>query len=166
MFREIRYTKQKLSEEECVKILEKGSSGVLSLLSDDGYPYGVPISYVYHDSVLYFHGNRTGHKIDAIRNCEKASFCVIEKDQVIPSELTTYYRSVIAFGKVRILEEEAEKRKALLFLAGKYAPGSDEFSKAYVEKQLARTCVIECSVEHMTGKQAIELVQTGGKNEL
>ena len=85
---------------------------------------------------------------------------------MIPSELTTYYRSVIAFGKVRILEEEAEKRKALLFLAGKYAPGSDEFSKAYVEKQLARTCVIECSVEHMTGKQAIELVQTGGKNEL
>lgn len=165
MFREIRYTKQKLSDEECVKILEKGTSGVLSLLSDDGYPYGVPLSYTYHDSVLYFHGNGTGHKVDAIRNSEKASFCVIEKDQVIPAELTTYYRSVIVFGKVRILEDKAEKRKALLHLAEKYAPDLDDFSKDYVEKQLTGTCVMECSVEYMTGKQAIELTRTGGKNE-
>lgn len=88
----------------------------LALAGDDDYPYAVPISYAYSDSKLYFHGAKSGHKIDAIKRCDKASFCVIDKDDVVPEEYTTYFRSVIAFGKIRIMEEESEMRKAIELL--------------------------------------------------
>lgn len=77
MFREIRRKKQQLTMEESIDILKKGTSGVLALCGDEDYPYAVPISYVYEDSKLYFHGAKSGHKIDAIQRQEKASFCVI-----------------------------------------------------------------------------------------
>ena len=95
--------KQILSEKECVEILEKGTAGVLGLLGDNDYPYAVPISYVYYNSKLFFHGAKSGHKIDAIKKCSKASFCVIDQDHIVPEEYTTYFRSVIAFGKIYII---------------------------------------------------------------
>ena len=75
MFREMRRKKQILTPEKSIEILKKGTSGVLALSGDDGYPYAVPLSYVYENSMLYFHGAKEGHKIDAIRTCDKASFC-------------------------------------------------------------------------------------------
>lgn len=122
MFREMRRRKQVLEEDEVIAILEKGKSGVLALLGDDDYPYAVPISYAYYDSKLYFHGGKNGHKIDVIKECEKASFCVVDQDQIIPEEYTTYFRSVIAFGKIRIMEDEIEMKKAIMALAAKYHP--------------------------------------------
>ena len=104
MFREMRRKRQMLGKEECEEILNRGTSGVLALLGDDAYPYAVPISYVYEDGKLYFHSARSGHKLDAVREYPKASFCVIDQDQIVPEEYTTYFRSVIAFGSIRILE--------------------------------------------------------------
>lgn len=104
MFREMRRKKQILSNKENIEILESGTSGVLALLGDDEYPYAVPISYVYDNSKIYFHGAKEGHKIDAIRKCSKASFCVIARDEICPEKYATYFRSVIVFGKIRILE--------------------------------------------------------------
>ena len=78
----------------------------LALLGDNDYPYAVPISYVYHDGKLYFHSALAGHKVDAILKCDKASFCVIEKDDVQPEKYTTFFRSVIAFGRIHIIEDE------------------------------------------------------------
>ena len=98
MFREMRRKNQLLTKEEAEKILENGTSGTLALLGDEGYPYCVPISYVYNNNKIYFHSAKSGHKIDAVKNCDKASFCVIDKDEVKPQEYTTYFRSVIAFG--------------------------------------------------------------------
>ena len=126
MFREMRRIKQALSKEESIQILEKGTSGVLALSGDDGYPYAVPISYVYADSRLYFHSAKCGHKIDAILKCPKASFCVIEQDVVVPEKYTTFFRSVIAFGQIRILEESSEIRSAVEMLAVKYHPNDTE----------------------------------------
>ncbi len=82
MFREMRRKKQILSNKEIIELLEKGTSGVLALLGDNEYPYAVPISYVYDNSKIYFHGAKVGHKIDAIRKCSKASFCVIAQDEI------------------------------------------------------------------------------------
>ena len=110
IFREIRQKKQELSRQEIADILHKGTSGVLALLGDNDYPYAVPISYVYDDGKIYFHGAKNGHKIDAIQRTAKASFCVIDKDLVVPEEYTTYFRSVIAFGKIRVIEDDREKR--------------------------------------------------------
>ena len=88
MFRGMRRKRQLLSKKDSIAVLEKGTSGVLSLLGDNGYPYGVPISYVYADNKIFFHSAKDGHKIDAIRACEKASFCVIDQDKVVPEEYT------------------------------------------------------------------------------
>lgn len=108
MFREMRRKGQQLSAEECIEILNRGTSGVLALEGDDGYPYAVPLSYVYEDGRLYFHCATSGHKLDAIRQNPKASFCVVDQDQVVPKEYTSYFKSVIAFGTMGILEDAAK----------------------------------------------------------
>ena len=101
-----------------------------------------------------------GHKLDALRRCPKASFCVVDQDQVVPETYTTYFRSVIAFGAVRILEDEAEKWAAAELLAMKYAPtDSNENRAEVIHQEWPRFCMLELSVEHLTGKEAIELVR-------
>ena len=160
MFRPMRREKQLLSQEETEAVLDRGTSGVLALSGDDGYPYAVPISYVYDGGKLYFHCAKSGHKLDALRRSEKASFCVIDQDRIVPEEYTTYFRSVIVFGRIRILEETEEKRAAVEKLAFKYAPGSsaDDREQA-IRREWAPLCVLEMIVDHMTGKEAIELVR-------
>ena len=160
MFRELRRKKQALSQEECSDILNRGTSGVLALAGDDDYPYAVPISYVYDGEKLYFHSAKSGHKLDAIRRSPKASFCVIDKDQIVPEEYTTYFRSVIVFGRIRILEEDGEKRSAIEKLALKYAPDDTmENRQAAIEKEWKPLCMLELTPEHLSGKEAIELTR-------
>ncbi|CVI72632.1 Pyridoxamine 5'-phosphate oxidase [Clostridiales bacterium CHKCI001] len=160
MFRDMRRKKQCLSVEECVTILKKGTSGVLAVLGEEAYPYAVPISYLYEDEKIYFHSAKSGHKIDAIKQNSKASFCVIDQDHVVPEEYTSYFRSVIVFGKVRIMEDEQEKYRAIERLAMKYAPDdSVENRKKAIEREWKPLCMLELTVEHMTGKEAIELVK-------
>lgn len=103
MFREMRRSKQALTAEEVAEILKRNTSGVLAVSGDGGYPYAVPLSYVYLDSKLYFHCAGTGHKLDSILKDDKVSFCVIDQDQVVGEEYTTYFRSVVAFGRARVL---------------------------------------------------------------
>ena len=158
MFREMRRKQQMLSMEECGKILARGTSGVLSLLGDEGYPYGVPMSYVYDGGKVYFHCAKSGHKLDAVSRNPKVSFCVIDQDLVVPEEYTTYFRSVIAFGKIRVLAEDQEKMAAIQKLAEKYAPeDSEEERTRTITKEWAPLCMLEMTVEHVTGKEAIEL---------
>ncbi len=160
MFREMRRKKQSLPPRECSAILERGTSGVLALSDDDGYPYAVPLSYVCDGDRLYFHCAKAGHKLDAVRRNGKASFCVIDRDQVIPEEYTTYFRSVIVFGTIRILEEDSEKRTAIEKLAVKYAPeDSAEHRDQMIDREWGPLCMLEMTIEHMTGKEAIELVK-------
>ena len=160
MFRELRRKKQALSQEDCSDILNRGTSGVLALAGDDVYPYAVPISYVYDGEKLYFHSAKSGHKLDAIHRNPKASFCVIEKDQIVPEEYTTYFRSVIVFGKIRIIEEDGEKRAAIEKLALKYAPDDTlENRKEAIEKEWKPLCMLELTPEHISGKEAIELAR-------
>ncbi|MPM60197.1 hypothetical protein SDC9_107045 [bioreactor metagenome] len=160
MFREMRRKRQLLSQEDAAAVLNRGTAGVLALSGDDGYPYAVPLSYVYDGSKIYFHGAKEGHKIDAIRRCEKASFCVVDRDQVVPEEYTSYFRSVIVFGMLRILEDDAEKLEAIEKLAVKYAPeNSSQRLKEAIDREWKPLCVMEMTVHHMTGKEAVELMK-------
>ena len=159
MFREMRRFKQILSEEDCAAVLHGGTSGVLAVSGDEGYPYAVPLSYVFDGSKLYFHCAKTGHKLDAIARNNKVSFCVIDRDQVVPQEYTTYFRSVIVFGRARILEDETEKRGALEKLAARYSPDHQEGRLQEIDSQIGKVCMVEITVDHMTGKEAIELVR-------
>lgn len=160
MFRELRRKKQLLTAEAAAAVLTRGTSGVLALAGDGGYSYAVPISYVYDGNRLYFHCARSGHKLDAIQREERASFCVIDRDDVVPEEYTTYFRSVIAFGRIRILEDEGEKRAAIEKLALRYAPEDPpERRERAIQRDWAPLCLLEMSIEHLTGKEAIELVE-------
>lgn len=155
----MRRKRQQLSDSESIEMLKKATSGTLALLGDGGYPYAVPISYVYEEGKLYFHSAKEGHKVDAIRDCDKASFCVIDKDDVHPEKYTTFFRSVIAFGKIHIVEDEAEKLRIARLLGNRYNPNQDEALQKEIEHGFARMLAIRFDIEHMTGKEAIELVK-------
>lgn len=161
MFRDMRRKNQVLSREECLAVLERGTSGVLAVHGDDGYPYAVPLSYAYEDGKLWFHCARQGHKLDSILRDPKVSFCVVDRDQVVPLEYTTYFRSVILFGKARVLEDPTEIRAALEKLALRYAPeDSETHRETMLEKDLSAVVMVEVAVEHLSGKEAIELVRS------
>ena len=159
MFREMRRKGQLLNDADVVRILDEEKSGVLALAGDGGYPYAVPLSYVYDDGRIFFHGAKSGHKVDAVRRCPKASFCVVAADDVVPKEYTTYFKSVIVFGKIRIIEDPEEAMGAVLKLAAKYNPSdSEQGRKEAVMKEWRQLCMMELTVEHMTGKAARELI--------
>lgn len=158
MFREMRRKRQQLTEAECVEILMKNTSGVLAVFGDGGYPYAVPLSYVYDSGTLYFHCAKSGHKLDAIRACDKVSFCVIDQDLVVPKEYTTYFRSVITFGRASIVTREDEIRGAIEKLAIKYYPDDSKENRASaIEKEYKAMNMVRLQIEHMSGKEAIEL---------
>ena len=158
MFRPMRRSRQQLSPEECEKILQKATAGILAVTGDGGWPYAVPLSYVWQDGALYFHCARSGHKLDAIRHDCRVSFCVVDQDRVIPEEYTTYFRSVIVFGRAEIVEDPAQIRAAIEILAKKYHP-SDEPSHRddVIRRESAAMTMIKITPEHITGKEAIEL---------
>ena len=154
---EMRRAKQRLSPEESLAILEKGSSGVLALW-DGEEPYAVPLSYVYHQGKLYFHCARAGRKLEAIKVCPRASFCVVAADDVIPEKYTTAYRSVIVSGRLRIIEDEAEMVPALRLLAAKYNPLQGEVLDNKIAEGIPRMFMLELRADEISGKQGKELL--------
>ena len=165
VFRNMRRFRQQLSNEECEAILSRGTSGVLAVTGDEGWPYAVPLSYTYREGKLLFHCATAGHKLDALKAEPRASFCIIDRDQIVPEEFTTYYRSVIAFGAVRVLIDPAEVERAARLLAEKYCPAeSPQAVEQEIGGALSRMCILEMTVSHMTGKEARELME--GKNRV
>ena len=112
MFRELARIKQKLSQEESISILKQQPRGILSVIGDYGYPYGVPIDHWYNDADgwIYFHSGKQGHKVDAIRSCDKASFCIYDEGYRMPGDWALNIKSVIVFGRIHIIEDH---RKAI-----------------------------------------------------
>ena len=146
---------QQLSDEECVEILVNEPRGVLALLGDDDYPYAVPMSHVYVDGKIYFHGAKSGHKIDAIRNHSKVSYCVIDKGVKAEDSWWYTFRSVIVFGKITTLTDNQEKIDKLTHLGNKFFPTKEE-TEDEINRLLDRTEVFEITIEHMTGKTVKE----------
>ncbi len=160
MFRELRRKKQLLPEADTIEILKSGTAGVLAVSGDNGYPYAVPLSYVYKDGKLYFHFALQGHKVDGITRNDKVSFCVIDKDEVMPQTLSTHYRSAIVFGRARFLTDEAEKKSALEYLAEKYSPDYPEQAQEAIGRDLNNVGIAVVTIEHITGKAARGLVES------
>ena len=159
MFREMRRINQQLPENEAIEILASATHGILAVSGDGGYPYAVPLSFVYSGGKIYFHCAREGHKLDAIKRCPKVSFCVVSEDVVIPEGYTTHYRSVIAFGSARVIENNDEKLRAIELLAKKYHPtDSADGRRAEIDGAFGRFVMVEIEIEHLSGKEAKELM--------
>ena len=152
MFRKMRRFKQELNETECKKILKNEVRGVLSVIGDDGYPYGVPVSYAYSDGKIFFHCAREGHKVDAIKNNQKVSFTVIAQDDVIPEKYGTDFASVIAFGKASFVEDPEEMLQSHIPIIEKYSNEYYDGGIEYFNKAKAAMRMVKIDIEHITGK--------------
>ncbi len=159
MFREMRRGKQLLPDSEIAAVMDRCTSGVMACLGDEGYPYAVPLSYVYFGGKIYFHSAKAGHKIDAIMKHPRVSFSVIDEDTIAGAEYTSYFRSVISFGRARIVEDETERLEAFRALVEKYAGDQPEENNQGVISRCTGACLVAIDVEHITGKQATEYVR-------
>lgn len=157
MERKMRRIRQLLPMDENIRILENGKVAVWAVAGDDDYPYAVPINYVYSEGNVYIHCAKQGHKLDAIMRNPKCSLCIVDKDDVVSEEFTSYYRSVIAFGEALIIKEDHEKLKALKLLCSKYCPGVDPTDE--IEKFFKNVCIVRIKLIEISGKEAIELLR-------
>ena len=153
MFRKMMRIKQQLSQEECIEILKSEPRGVLSVIGDDGYPYGMPMNFWYdaESGNIYFHGGKEGHKIDAINRCSKVSFCVYDKGFRREGEWALNIKSVIVFGKIRPVDDFEKAMDISRKLSLKYTPDTE-----YIDKEIAGfgslTLCLELVPECVTGK--------------
>lgn len=149
--REMRRNDRQISQAEAVAILEKGEFGVFTTTGDEGYPYGVPVSYAYDQDAIYFHSAKEGHKVDAVRANSKCSFTVVGDTELLPGKFSTNYESVIAFGHAKEVEGE-EKQRALIALIRKYSTNFMEKGEKYVGHSGKDTVVVKIVIDHLTGK--------------
>ena len=153
MFRDMMRKKQALSREECIEILKRELRGVLSVLGDDGYPYGMPINHYYceEDGKLYFHGGKKGHKIDAMRRCDKASFCVYDEGFRREGEWALNIKSVIVFGWIEFVDDRETVYRISEELSRKFTD-DDAYIKREIEKSGPATLMFALVPEHISGK--------------
>lgn len=151
MFREMRRSDRKIESIEIAEVLEKCEYGILSTVDENGYPYGVPLSYAYRDSNIYFHCALEGQKLDNIKHNDKVSFTVVGEVEALPGKFSTRYESVIAFGRANEVSGE-EKYNALLAIINKYSKEYINKGIEYIKSDIDKTKVVKISVEHITGK--------------
>lgn len=153
----MRRFRQELPPGEVERILRNGKYCVMAVSGDDDYPYAVPVNYVYDGKAILIHSAAQGHKIDALRRNPKCSLCIVDKDDVIPEEFTSYFRSVTLFGKARFVELSDEKVAALRLLCDKYSPGIDPETE--IARFIKAVCIVRIDIDSVAGKEAIELVK-------
>lgn len=153
MFREMMRIRQQLPQEECIEILRTQPRGVLSVLGDEGYPYGIPINHYYceEDGRLYFHGGQKGHKIDAMRRYDKASFCVYDEGYRREGEWALNIRSVVVFGRIEFVEDHERTIEITRRLCHKFTQ-DEEYIEREIEHAGARTLMFCLIPEHISGK--------------
>lgn len=163
MFRKMRRGKQLLSMEDTGAVMDRCTNGILACIGDEAYPYAVPLSYVYSNGKIYFHSAKAGHKIDAIMKNPKVSFSVIDEDTIVSEKYTTYFRSVIAFGKARLVEGD-EWLAAFAALVAKYSGDQPAEANHKEITGCTQSYIIAIDVEYITGKEAIEYVNAKRDN--
>ena len=153
MFREMLRKNQQMSGEECVRLLETEKRGVLSVLGDDGYPYGMPLNHFYcaEDGKLYFHGAKSGHKLDAIAKCSKVSYCVYDAGYREEGQWALNVRSVVVFGHIGFVTDEKKVREIGENLLRKFTDDEDYIQKE-IQNALPRAQCLELTIDHITGK--------------
>jgi len=155
MFRDMRRKNRELPYEECIEILTNEPRGVLAVLGDYDYPYTVPMTHVFVDGKIYFHGAQTGHKNDAIKKHDKASYCVMDKGVKAKDSWWYTFKSVVVFGKIRTLTDKDEKIEKLTYLGDKFFPTHEE-TVSEINRLLDKTEVFEITIDHISGKRVEE----------
>ena len=153
MFRELLRKNQQLSAEECIEVLTNETRGVLSVIGDDEYPYGVPLNHFYNidDGCIYFHCGKIGHKLDSIKRNDKVSFCVYDKGYKENDDWAFNVKSVIVFGRVDLIEDIDFVTDITQKLCYKFTQ-DEEYIAEEIRKYVANTLLIKLTPEHICGK--------------
>lgn len=152
-FRELTRYKQKLEENECIELLKSTKRGVLSVLGDNGYPYGSPINHYYDEESgkIWFHGGKAGHKVDAMRNCDKVSFCVMDEGRHVGDDWFLTFRSVIVFGRMELIEDRDTIAGISRKLSYKFTD-DDAYIDEEIRKSGPGTLMYALTIENICGK--------------
>lgn len=144
--------KQQISEEECIQVLKEQKRGILCVLGDDDYPYGTPTNHFYNeaDGKIYFHSNKKGHKVDAMKKHDKICFVCYDEGFKKEGDWALNIKSVIVFGKVEFIEDREKIADIMTQLSHKFT--DDEAYIAKEMKSLPGTLLFALNPEHMTGK--------------
>ena len=156
-FRPLRRSSLSLCEDGILKILNECDYGVLSLLGDGGYPYAVPVNYVFDGKAVYVHSAAEGHKSDALAKNRLVSFTVVARHRVIPEKFATSYSSVIVFGETEFVTDKRAKAEALRALVRKYSPeAAEDKVAAEIDSFIDKTAVIKIVPHRISGKRGAE----------
>lgn len=151
MFRKMRRYKQELSFAECEEVLASEPRGVLAVHGENGYPYALPMDFIFLDGRLYFHSAKKGHKLEAIAKNDKVSFCVMDKGFRKDGQWPLNIRSVVIFGRIARLDDTEKAEVALRKLGLKYYPSAGEV-EAEISRSMKNVEILELTIDHMTGK--------------
>ena len=158
MFRPIRRKDRTISDEAAKELLRKERRGVLAVIGDDGYPYAFPINYLYDADAgkIYFHGSKSGHKVDALKNSDKACFTVYGNEHINEEEAwAPYVQSVVAFGRCKLIDDLDQASEGVRRLASKYYPDA-ETAEQVIARSAKRMYLYVMDIEHLVGKQIQE----------
>ncbi|MBQ6381658.1 MAG: pyridoxamine 5'-phosphate oxidase family protein [Clostridia bacterium] len=153
MFRKMRRFKQQISKEECTELLKTEKRGVLSVIGEDGYPYGIPLNHYFNekDGKLYFHGAKEGHKLDAIKACDKVCYTVFDKGYRKEGEWALNVKSVVVFGKISLVKDEEKAKEICTALCRKFTD-DEQYLAHELKTAFPRVQCLALMPEHMTGK--------------
>jgi len=152
MFEKMRRADRELSQDQCLEIISANNTGFLSLSNPDGYPYGIPMSYMFYENALYFHCAKEGKKLDLISKSNKACFSVISKNDILPDSFATNYQSAIVFGDISKIDHEQQKNDILMKFGAHFGCKDTALIAKYVEAKGPPCDVLRLSIVHMTGK--------------
>lgn len=157
MFRELQRKNKQISMEECIELLKKETRGVLSVLGDGDYPYGMPMNHWYNeeDGKIYFHCGKSGHRLDALRKCNKVSFCTYDSGYCEDGDWALHVKSVIVFGTMEIIDDMDTIADVARKLSYKFTQ-DEEYIRTEIEKYAKVTLLLQLTPEHICGKRITE----------
>lgn len=149
--KKLRRKDRAISKEKAKTLLENAEYGILSVASDKGEPYGVPLNFCIIDNRIYFHSAIEGHKINCIEQNKSVSFCVVGKTEILPDKFSTAYESVVVFGEATEVFNES-KQIALEGLVRKYSSNFIAKGIKYIDASKEKTRVFKIDIKKITGK--------------
>lgn len=157
MFRPVRKKINEINIEEAKKLLHQSRRGVLAVIGDNNYPYAIPVNYLYDEEneKIYFHGSRAGHKVDAIKNCDKVCFTVIGNETIKKESWAPFLQSAVIFGRCHLIQDQSTAMALLKKFAMKFYPSESMVDEEIVVSGKA-TQMYEIEIEHLSGKEVQE----------
>lgn len=157
MFRELNRKNKELPLEDCVQVLKTETRGVLSVLGDNDYPYGMPMNHWYNeeDGKIYFHCGKIGHRLDSLKKHNKVSFCTYDKGYCNQGEWALNVKSIIVFGTIEIIDDADKIIEITTKLSHKFTL-DDTYIQEEIKMHLQRTLLLQLTPEHICGKLVTE----------